>query len=913
MHYFNKAIAAKRPFIMSNIAVKLNFNGVIRRFQFARNQNFSHLVEAAAKRYPEIHSMSVSFTYKDEEGDVIYVSTDEDLSSAFMVLDQEGWNAILFNISNDAESPKKKLESRDQPPSQKPDLQLLSSSLHESFTVVGTPVETKENKKIPVAVEVENEPNPAKSESAIAETETQRRDAAVKLSSESDVNSAVSVKIPVAVQVENDPAKSAIKRSQIAADRPPERSANNVTSVPLRATSGGALIYPDGTVEFGMGGEAVLLPDGQTISCMLSYKGFPSVAASGLVLTHGCWYYEVSLLTSGLMQIGWATPQFTGSSGNGEGVGDDKHSFAYDGFRQLKWANGEAQRWGRKWRQGDTVCCAVDIDSGVIQFALNGNWNSGLSTVAFSELDLTKGLIPALSFQKGEKCCINFGATEFSYGPPSKTFRGVNSAFNSEWNCAKDFPPTASPRKTMKAPSATEQLAAMLLKDEVRDAVSRFLGHPVVATAVQHIAVAVLQDQKSAARIAKSQISVIMPILLQLLSEQPALLGLLPKVLELLQTLLLGSESAFSVRGRCGNHQNYRVGRNWCKQKPSMEKSSWRAPCKNLRRGVKFRCSDPRSQARSQAMHAASKCPVNRAHQAISSFVKETGDQFSKWASNLRPESDSEKKFKSDLQRAIKMSMSPGQAKRPVGKVIGSEPPPSLDRKHLHGNKVPAGNDAKSAHGGEKIEYPPGGNSVEITDLDRAVALSYEEQGKTQRKNSVFKEAADDLFKHMFEEQAHADEPAPSPVQKEKSTVATNDRLRAKFIEQRTFNTETGEAVDLSNVAANTRLCHTWTMMNPAAVAWPPNVVGKVVGKNDPKIITSQFNTTVPVAAQSPVHITVEARTPSEPGRYISYFRLFDPASLQPFGDRIWLDMTVSASSSDTDWDMLHGDDKAVQ
>ena len=47
---------------------------------------------------------------------------------------------------------------------------------------------------------------------------------------------------------------------------PEKRSVEKVEqSVPLRATSGGAYLYKDGTVEFGMGGEAVLLPDGQTV------------------------------------------------------------------------------------------------------------------------------------------------------------------------------------------------------------------------------------------------------------------------------------------------------------------------------------------------------------------------------------------------------------------------------------------------------------------------------------------------------------------------------------------------------------------------------------------------------------------------------------------------------------------------
>lgn len=76
---------------MSSVAIKLSFNGVIRRFHFNRDESFNNLVEAAVKRYPELRSEGITFTYKDEDGDVIDVSTDGDLLAAFMVLDQEGW------------------------------------------------------------------------------------------------------------------------------------------------------------------------------------------------------------------------------------------------------------------------------------------------------------------------------------------------------------------------------------------------------------------------------------------------------------------------------------------------------------------------------------------------------------------------------------------------------------------------------------------------------------------------------------------------------------------------------------------------------------------------------------------------------------------------------------------------------
>merc|ERR1712167_556239 len=116
-----------------------------------------------------------------------------------------------------------------------------------------------------------------------------------------------------------------------------------------------------------------------------------------------------------------------------------------------------------------------------------------------------------------------------------------------------------------------------------------------------------------------------------------------------------------------------------------------------------------------------------------------------------------------------------------------------------------------------------------------------------------------------------------------------------------TFDVETGAVVDLSSVQPNTR-ARTWTMVNPSTEAWPTNIVGKTVGGDLNIIKTPVWKTPSPVDAPSP----------NEPGRYISYFRLFDQAN-RPFGDRIWLDVTVSGSSSDTDWDMLQGEAKVGQ
>ncbi|KAJ2850775.1 hypothetical protein J3B02_003632, partial [Coemansia erecta] len=47
--------------------------------------------------------------------------------------------------------------------------------------------------------------------------------------------------------------------------------------------------------------------------------------------------YQVQLLSSGLMQIGWCTEMCMFLPESGEGVGDDSWSLAYDGYRQRKW------------------------------------------------------------------------------------------------------------------------------------------------------------------------------------------------------------------------------------------------------------------------------------------------------------------------------------------------------------------------------------------------------------------------------------------------------------------------------------------------------------------------------------------------------------------------------------------------
>merc|ERR1712017_47887 len=121
-------------------------------------------------------------------------------------------------------------------------------------------------------------------------------------------------------------------------------------------------------------------------------------------------------------------------------------------------------------------------------------------------------------------------------------------------------------------------------------------------------------------------------------------------------------------------------------------------------------------------------------------------------------------------------------------------------------------------------------------------------------------------------------------------------RPRAKFVEQFAVAAEGGkgeEHVSLSTMLPGEKATHVWKMVNPSeADAWPKGVYAKSVGGDDFVIQTRQWNPSAIVEPKATVDIVVDAIAPEKPGRYIHYWRLHDSNNV-PFGDRIWLDMTV--------------------
>jgi len=159
--------------------------------------------------------------------------------------------------------------------------------------------------------------------------------------------------------------------------------------------------------------------------CRHSFSAVFGSAICSHPVTKGKWYFELELLTSGLFQFGWATSDFSPSPEGGNGVGDDKNSWAVDLKRHAKWHENEhgalCQPYGEgiTLKAGDILQAFIDIEGREMSFGFNGK-DLG---IAFPEFHLgSDGLYVALSMNLENECRFNFGDgsgnRNFAYLPP---------------------------------------------------------------------------------------------------------------------------------------------------------------------------------------------------------------------------------------------------------------------------------------------------------------------------------------------------------------------------------------------------------------------------------------------------------------------------------------------------------------
>lgn len=178
--------------------------------------------------------------------------------------------------------------------------------------------------------------------------------------------------------------------------------------------------------------------DGYCLEAVKVHK-FPSAILGGVLLTHGRWWYELCIMRAEHAQVGWADTDFVGAGGERFGCGDDRHSWGWglhDGHFGPKglvaWHAGLPVAFpvggSTKWKSGDVVGCAIDIDCGDVWWGLNGEWQQ------FGEHAVGRGgFSPCVSLYGsarrngvGIKVASNFGGSGFSFGPPAPGFRPVH-------------------------------------------------------------------------------------------------------------------------------------------------------------------------------------------------------------------------------------------------------------------------------------------------------------------------------------------------------------------------------------------------------------------------------------------------------------------------------------------------------
>lgn len=151
---------------------------------------------------------------------------------------------------------------------------------------------------------------------------------------------------------------------------------------------------------------------------------FPTVKLSqtNISANSGLWFFDVVVLTDGLMQIGYVDGDFTADPLQGQGVGDHTNSWAFDGFRCKKW-NVNSYDYGEQWKTDDVVGVLLDTERMEISYFLNGKFLG----VAFSGIPITASsrMCPAASLNVHQSAQFNFGTLSANdEGPLATTFDG---------------------------------------------------------------------------------------------------------------------------------------------------------------------------------------------------------------------------------------------------------------------------------------------------------------------------------------------------------------------------------------------------------------------------------------------------------------------------------------------------------
>eukprot|EP00127_Corallochytrium_limacisporum_P007495 Clim_evm17s253 gene=Clim_evmTU17s253 len=133
----------------------------------------------------------------------------------------------------------------------------------------------------------------------------------------------------------------------------------------------------------------------------------------------GQWYFEVQVRTRGIMQIGICTDECLFKPERGIGVGDDDHSYSFDGSRCSIWHGTNNAAWkegyGTPWLADDVIGCLLNTKTGTLGFFQNGRWLG----YAFTDINMSKDWFPAFSLSSDQHCEVSFSEHDLRYKLPA--------------------------------------------------------------------------------------------------------------------------------------------------------------------------------------------------------------------------------------------------------------------------------------------------------------------------------------------------------------------------------------------------------------------------------------------------------------------------------------------------------------
>lgn len=193
----------------------------------------------------------------------------------------------------------------------------------------------------------------------------------------------------------------------------------------------------------------------------------------GIRATHGInrgkFYYEVEILEKGNSRVGWST-----IAAHLE-LGKDSQGFGYGG-KGWKSYNGQYEKYGDEYTQGDFIGCYIDFTNKQISFSKNGDLYEAAYEIPESVIGSV--LFPTIALSNSS-VRVNFGYSNFRF-PPLAGFLPLSKSFTLYDMNADEAYITRGPRRPLAIViEPTRDLAEQVFQSFID--LSRYLDQPKLA------------------------------------------------------------------------------------------------------------------------------------------------------------------------------------------------------------------------------------------------------------------------------------------------------------------------------------------------------------------------------------------------------------------------------------------------